>query len=308
MTYHRGERAVQARAALSDRAGASEGAVGDAIPDVAAEFLAAQPLLVLGAADGRGDLWCSALTGPPGFLRTRDPRTLDVGATPHDGDPLAGVLGRGAPPARVGTLAIEPATRRRMRINGTSHPHGGGLRILTEQVYANCPKYIQKREIAPASVRGDGTGEVTPMRTERLSGAQQDLLSRADTFFVATASGTGDTDASHRGGTPGFLRVHSPTLLSWPDYAGNAMFMTLGNLELNPRAGLLVPDWATGGLVRLTGTARVLWEEGAGRRTVEFAVEGVVAAPSGGLLSPGAPQYSRFNPPTGPAAVTGGVR
>ncbi|MFD3685707.1 pyridoxamine 5'-phosphate oxidase family protein [Nocardiopsis sp. NPDC058631] len=312
MTYHRGEREVQARAALSDRAAFSEGAVGDAIPDVAAEFLATQPLLVVGAADDRGDLWCSPVTGPPGFLRAREPRTLDVGATPHTGDPLAGVLGRAAPPVPVGALAIEPATRRRMRINGTASPRGGGLRIATEQVYANCPKYIQKREVLPASPwragPRDGGGAGDPARSQRLTGGQQDLLRRADTFFVATASDTGDTDASHRGGAPGFVRVHSPTLLSWPDYVGNAMFMTLGNLALNPRAGLLVPDWETGGLLWLTGRARVLWGEETGERTVEFAVEGVVDAVSGGLLSPGVPQYSKFNPPVGPAAVTGGVR
>jgi predicted pyridoxine 5'-phosphate oxidase superfamily flavin-nucleotide-binding protein len=285
--YHSGELQVQHRAALTDQAAFSAGAVGREIPGVAADFLAAQPLLVVGAADGRSAVWCS--------LRARDGRTLDVAALPRPGDPLAGVALRG--PARLGAVAIEPATRRRMRVNGTAVRRGDGLRITTEQVFANCPKYIQKRTLSPAPQdRG------APAEGERLTGGQMELLGRSDTFFIATVDSTGDADANHRGGAPGFLRVHSPRLLSWPDYVGNAMFTTLGNLHRDPRAGLLVPDWETGGLLQLTGTARTLWGDDPGDRRIEFAVDRVVAASSGGLRAGGAPQYSRFNPPVAPAA------
>ncbi|PDP87130.1 pyridoxamine 5-phosphate oxidase [Glycomyces fuscus] len=299
--YHPGELEVQHRAALTDQAAFSAGAVRQEIPDVAADFLAAQTLLVVGAADERLDMWCSLLTGPPGFLRARDGHTLDAAALPRPGDPLAGVLGRGSTP--LGAVAIEPATRRRMRINGTAVRHGDGLRIRTAQVFANCPKYIQKRTLSPVPAdRGPVVG------ADRLTEEQVNLLGRADTFFVATADSTGDADANHRGGAPGFLRVHSPTLLSWPDYVGNAMFNTLGNLRLNPRAGLLVPDWETGGLLQLTGTARTLWGDGPGDRRVEFALDRLVAAPSGGLRSEGAPHYSRFNPPIAPTDPRGALR
>ncbi|MFE1169236.1 pyridoxamine 5'-phosphate oxidase family protein [Nocardiopsis sp. NPDC058789] len=294
--YHSGELTVQRRAALTERAAVAEGALHTVIPDVAADFLATQRWLVAGTADARGRVWCSLLTGAPGFLRVRDRGTLDVDALPPPDDPLADVLGRG--PATIGALALEPATRRRMRINGTSSPlpNGSGWRLRVAQVFANCPKYIQKRSPSPAPcadgavVEGDG-----------LTDAQANLVGRADTFFVATTDGSAGADANHRGGAPGFLRVHSPTLLSWPDYVGNAMFTTLGNLWLDSRAGLLVPDWESGGLLRITGAARVLWGAGPGDRTVEFTVHHVVSVSSGGLLSDAPPQYSKFNPPDAPA-------
>ncbi len=301
--YHSGEIAVQRRASLTEHAEVAEGALREDIPDVAAEFLATQRWLVVGAADARGRVWCSLLTGPSGFLRSRDGRTLDIAALPNTGDPLTDVLTSG--PARVGALAIEPGTRRRMRVNGTSTPRAepgaNGLRLRTTQVFANCPKYIQKRTPVPAPAGERGAVE----GSDRLTDAHVDLIHRSDTFYVATTNGSGDADANHRGGAPGFLRAHSPTLLSWPDYTGNAMFNTLGNLWLDPRAGLLVPDWESGGLLHLTGTARVLWGKEPGDRTVEFSVDRVLRAPSGGLLAPGEPQYSKFNPPVTPTAPKG---
>ncbi|MDE3720432.1 pyridoxamine 5'-phosphate oxidase family protein [Nocardiopsis sp. N85] len=291
--YHHGERAVQERAGLADQALFSEGARRREIPEVAADFLAERTWLVVGALDASEDPWCSLLTGPSGFLDAPGPRTLDVASRPAADDPLADALGRDG--TRVGALAIDPATRRRMRINGVSRPHGNGLRVTTDQVYANCPKYIQKRDPAPA-----GSGPPVASRAgTRLTGDQRDLVRRADTFFVATADATGDADANHRGGAPGFVRVHSSTVLSWPDYVGNAMFNTLGNLWVRPRAGLLFPDWGTGAVLRLSGAARIVWDgdpEGTGR-TIEFTVERVVATDAAGLLAPDPPDPSRFNPP-----------
>ncbi|MFL1440154.1 pyridoxamine 5'-phosphate oxidase family protein [Nocardiopsis protaetiae] len=295
--YHPGERAVQERAGLSEQAAFSDGAIRAEIPDVAAAFLAERTSLVVGAVDGGGDPWCTLLGGPPGFVRVLGPRTLEVDALPGAGDPLDGLLGRA--PVRVGMLAIEPQTRRRMRINGVAHPRSGGLRVTTDQVYANCPKYIQKRvpQPPPAGSRG------TPTTGDRLSAEQQRLVEGADTFFVATADPGGATDASHRGGAPGFVRVHSPTRLEWPDYVGNAMFNTLGNLWARPQAGLLFPDWETGGVLHLTGAARIRWD--GTDRSVEFEVERSVSVPGGGLLAPGAPLYSKFNPPVVPASQSG---
>ncbi|MET9797260.1 pyridoxamine 5'-phosphate oxidase family protein [Nocardiopsis alba] len=300
--YHPGEIAVQRRAALSDQAAFSEGAFHEEIPAIAADFLASQRWLVLGAADVRGDVWCSLLTGPPGFLRPHGGRTLDIAALPRPDDPLADVLR--ARPARIGALAIEPGTRRRMRINGTTTPLTGGdtdgLRLETTQVFANCPKYIQRRSPVPSQAEADTTVE-----DDRLTDTQMDLVRRSDTFFIATTDGSGDADANHRGGSPGFLRAHSPTLLRWPDYVGNAMFTTLGNLWLDPRAGLLIPDWESGGLLRLTGTAHVLWGEEPGDRTVEFSIDRVLSTSSAGLIAEGVPHYSKFNPPVLPAVPRG---
>ncbi|MFF7587537.1 pyridoxamine 5'-phosphate oxidase family protein [Kitasatospora purpeofusca] len=303
--YHPGERAVQARAGRTDRADHSGRAVGSTVPAVAARFLTERRVLVVGAADADGRLWATQLSGPAGFLRAPDERTVTVAAHPAEADPLAAALAR---PAEVGTVALDPAARRRMRVNGRSAPDGrGGLVIAAEQVYANCPKYIQRRHPV------DRPGAGTPRRTAAgplLSTAQQLLVSTADTFFVATVGPDGRTDASHRGGNPGFLRVLGPDRLRWPDYAGNNMFMTLGNLEFDPRAGLLLPDWETGGALLITGEARTDWSDPAAaglpgaERVVDLTVTGVVELADATPLSWTEPEYSPANPPASARSVS----
>ncbi|MEU9130056.1 pyridoxamine 5'-phosphate oxidase family protein [Kitasatospora sp. NPDC048540] len=252
--YHRGERAVQRRTGQLERADHVGRSIGAAIPPVAARFLTERRTLVVGAADRAGQLWATTLSGPAGFLRAPDEHTLAVAAGPVAGDPLAEALAGGA---EVGTIALDPAGRRRMRVNGRAVPDGrGGLLIAAEQVYANCPKHIRRRSPhdAPAKAAAATTGTALTL-------PQQLAVGCADTFFVATADPDGKVDASHRGGAPGVLTVHAPDRLSWPEFPGNTMFMTLGNLELNPAAGLLVPDWETGAALLLTGRATVDWAD-----------------------------------------------
>ncbi|MBT2426053.1 pyridoxamine 5'-phosphate oxidase family protein [Streptomyces sp. ISL-112] len=301
--YHQGELTVQHRAGLRAPAAGSLRAIRDAVPDAAAVFLARQPMIVIGAADASGRLWSTLLTGEPGLLGLPDPRTLTIGALPAADDPLGAALRE--PGTRVGMIAIEPATRRRIRLNGTSVPEADGVRVALDQVIGNCPKYLQKREYAV--LPPDRGGRRTAVgRGEALTTVQQLTLATSDSFFVATASPDGDADASHRGGNPGFLQVLSPTRLRWPDYAGNAMFLTLGNLELHPQAGMLVPDWETGDLLQLSGTAHTVWDSAeaaavpGAQRVVEFRVEAVQETRDAVRLRWSDPDFSRFNPPVAP--------
>ncbi|HET6954355.1 MAG TPA: pyridoxamine 5'-phosphate oxidase family protein [Acidimicrobiales bacterium] len=279
--WHDGERAVQQRVGEVHLADRVAGGVGRAVPEVAAAFLAQQPMLVVAAAAPGGDVWTTLLTGPPGFLAVPRPDTLEVAAAPDPGDPLHGVLGGRAP---VGALAIEPATRRRMRLNGRSHPVPDGLRIDLDQVFANCPKHIRPRQVVAAHAR-PGDGGRAWATAAALSDRQADLVAAADTFFLGTTDAAGNADASHRGGDPGFVEVvDGGRRLRFPDYRGNSMYMTLGNLEQEPRAGLLFLDWTTGDVVQVTGRARVRYEVDAAfrarhpraRRAVEVEVASVV--------------------------------
>ncbi|MEU4690955.1 pyridoxamine 5'-phosphate oxidase family protein [Actinoplanes sp. NPDC023714] len=285
-SYHHGELAAQKRAGVVREAAHVAALLGAEIPRVARTFLAAQPMVVVGAAGRDGAVWATMLTGEPGFLAVTGTSSITVAATPAAGDPLHDVL---AGPARVGMIGIEPGTRRRVRMNGTSRPIPGGLRVDMDQVYANCPKYIQKRlpEYEPATPG-------IPRRGDRLTADEMDFVAAADTFFVATTDAEGNADASHRGGNPGFLRALSPAHLRWPDYPGNAMFNTFGNLEVNPRAGLLLPDWSTGALLHLTGTAAVDWD--AAERAVDFTIERVIRIDGASPLRWTDPEFSRFNP------------
>ncbi|UBU11062.1 pyridoxamine 5'-phosphate oxidase family protein [Nonomuraea gerenzanensis] len=285
MARHPGEVAVQRRAGVRlEEHGSSR--TRPELPAVAAAFLRDQRMIVAGAADDLGRLWASVLTGPAGFADVVDDRTMVLHALPAEGDPLHGLF---AAERDLGLLAIEPHTRRRMRVNGTAVQAGQSLVVWTEQVYSNCPKYIQTREPATApgspALLGGGTS---------LAERQQGWIAAADTFFIATRAAGFGADVSHRGGNPGFVRVTGPRSLEFPDYPGNGMFMTLGNLELDPAAGLLFPDWERGETLQLTGRARVEWGE---RPVVRFELDAY--AHLAGLLPAGwsAPGYHRFNPP-----------
>ncbi|MEU7000395.1 pyridoxamine 5'-phosphate oxidase family protein [Nonomuraea sp. NPDC046570] len=284
-TYHHGERAVQQRAGVESQAAHALRAIRGFVPDVAAAFLAEQSMIIVSAADRAGRTWSTLLAGEPGFLRAPDPWTLTVDALPAPEDPLAEVL---AGAVKVGMIAIDFAARRRMRVNGTAEPSGRGLRVQLDQVFANCPKYLQKRQSTPMP-----PGARSVCRGTELTAAQRLALSEADTFFIGTATPDGDADVSHRGGNPGFVQVLSPTHLRWPEYTGNSMFLTLGNLELRPSAGLLVPDWKSGGLLQLTGTARTREDP----RLVDFFVGEVQETTGAVPLRWTDPDYSRFNPP-----------
>lgn len=286
--FHPGARAVQDRLGVRELADHVGRSIGPGIRPVAAAFLEVQPMLVLGAADPAGRMWASLLTGDPGFARATGAHQIAVAGGPREGDPLAGALaGEDVP---VGTIALDPRTRRRMRLNGTARPTPRGFAVVAEQVFSNCPKYLQHREIEAYDHNQPGG----VLRGGRLTDTQQEFIRTADTFFIATVAPDG-VDASHRGGNPGFVRVASPGRLEWRDFPGNNMFMTLGNLEADPRAGLLFVDWTHGTTLQLSGTART--EYTAGERITGFTVEHVVQSDGASPLRWSAPGYSPANPP-----------
>ncbi|GAA2630521.1 pyridoxamine 5'-phosphate oxidase family protein [Actinomadura fulvescens] len=293
MGGHPGEAALQRRMGVT-RDGWGSAGVDAEIPPIAAEFLRQQRLLVLGAADDDGAMWADAVVGPPGFAVPVDARSIAVDRRPALLAPLFADAAR-----EIGMLAIEPPTRRRMRVNGTASGDGDGLLIRTEQVYANCPKYIQTREIV-GDVAGHERGAARTGRS--LTAAQREWIDRADTFFMATHAPGQGTDVSHRGGNPGFVRAAGADRLVWPEYVGNSMYMTLGNLELEPACGLLFVDWENGHTLHLSGRARVDWDAeraaalpGA-RQVVDFDVERVVELPGALPGSWAFGEYHRFNP------------
>ncbi len=95
----------------------------------------------------------------------------------------------------------------------------------------------------------------------------EDLLAlqRCDTLFVASVAPGGMPDASHRGGPPGFVERLADGRLRIPDFPGNSMFNTWGNLALEPRVGMVVPDFAQGRTLQVGGRVELEWgqeEEG----------------------------------------------
>ena len=261
--FHSGEQAVQARVGVQERMlDVGRRVIRPYMPDQHRDFFAQLPFVLVGSVDALGRPWASALVGEPGFMHSPDPTHLEIAARPVPGDPLLQGLVPGAP---LGFLGIELHTRRRNRMNGRVESVAeGGMRVAIEQTVGNCPQYIQGRETEWARDVHD-TMPRGSVALERLDDAALALVRSADTLFVATrapaeGSHAGSADVSHRGGRSGFVRVEDDRTLLVPDFTGNFLFMTFGNLELDPRAGVLFIDFVTGDLLTLTGRAEVVWE------------------------------------------------
>ncbi|TXN31120.1 pyridoxamine 5'-phosphate oxidase family protein [Lacisediminihabitans profunda] len=277
--FHAGELAVQRTAGVArDAARLSSMLEPVALTGGIAGFLSARTFLVVTGRDAGGRLWTSPLVGPPGFLEVLSDTAVAVQAAIPAGDPLHGLVAG----QKIGMTAVEFATRRRVRINGTLTVSGGDLLLVeVEQAYGNCPKYIQQRTLVPGRPHRDGGDPVRLGST--LDPEDRELIRAADTFFLGTANPERGADASHRGGPPGMVRVDERGLW-WPDYPGNNLFNSFGNLAVSPETALLFFDFGTGRTLHLSGTTEIEWgepgrsgDDGHTGRIARFTLQRVVA-------------------------------
>jgi predicted pyridoxine 5'-phosphate oxidase superfamily flavin-nucleotide-binding protein len=278
--FHAGELAVQRRAGVEAKASRLSRMLAPVELDGGiAAFLADRTFAAITARDGDRRLWISPLTGSPGFLRVVSPTTVEVTAAIPPGDPLHG-LGSGQP---VGVVVVDFLARRRARINGTlADASDRQLVVEVEQAYGNCPQYIQQRLLVAEPLMAAPAGGVRRGRV--LSADDVALIRGADTFFLGTTHPERGNDASHRGGAKGFVRVEGDGLW-WPDYPGNNMYNSFGNLASDPEAAVLFADFRTGRTLHLSGSAVIEWDDPAppgadghtGRRA-RFTVGELVAA------------------------------
>lgn len=284
--WHAGERQLQEKVGVAERMEVlGQKMIRDHMPEQHREFFQRLPFMIAGAVDRTGQPWATLIEGEEGFVTSPDPRQLSFDLAAMALDPLdPAIAGLGAGDA-VGLLGIELHTRRRNRINGQIRQASAQrLEIAVEHSFGNCPQYIQLRHYRRVQARGG----------ERLDASELDVRSakmirRADTFFVASYvehdGGCRAVDVSHRGGRAGFVRVEG-NRLTIPDYAGNLAFNTLGNLSVNPRAGLLFIDFATGDVLQLGGRAEVILDSplieafAGAERLWTFDVEQVVLRPA----------------------------
>lgn len=302
--WHRGERAVQDLLGERAEADAVAGGIGAELPEVARAFLRRQRFVALAAADDAARVWVTVLAGDAGFVQAPTPGRVRFATTVDEDDPLAGLR---RAPAPVGLLAIEPASRRRMRVNGRARPGrrpdgGDALVVDVEQALSNCPRFIQQRE--PSGEPRATVAAAPATAGDALSAGDRGMIRAADTLFIGTVGPDGHADASHRGGSPGFVVVDGPRRLRFGDYAGNSMYMTLGNLHTDPRVGLVFVDWTTGDLLHVSGTAAIDFDADraaaafpGARRVLTVDVEAVVRRPGRLPFTWTPPVPSRHNPP-----------
>lgn len=227
------------------------------MPDQHREFYAQLPFVILGAVDQQGDVWATIRTGEPGFMNSPTPPILHINLQAQPNDPADEGL---QPGNAIGMLGMELHTRRRNRMNGNVlRKLDDGIEIGVTQAYGNCPRYINLRQYGFVDGVEDTLVDVT-VTDARV----RQMITTADSFYVATyveRDGQNQVDASHRGGKPGFVRMDEDGTLTIPDFNGNLFFNTLGNILLNPRAGLLFIDFHSGDLLQMSGSAEVLLDD-----------------------------------------------
>ncbi|MEO1160812.1 MAG: pyridoxamine 5'-phosphate oxidase family protein [Pseudomonadota bacterium] len=296
--YHGGEIAVQEQAGVREVADRLSQMIRPAMPDQHRAFFEMLPFVVIGLTDERGRPWSTLCVGEPGFISSPDDTTLRIASAPLLAQELGLQVKSGD---KIGLLGIELPTRRRNRINGMIADAGAdGFAVRVEQSFGNCPQYIQTRSVEPRETGPAGNASKV-QRSESLTSEAAALIRQSDTFYISSrtskfsARPSSGIDVSHRGGRPGFVKADAGNTLSFPDFSGNRLFNTLGNIADDGRVGMVFPDFETGNLLSLTGRARIVWDgkrlqgfEGA-QRLVDVQVDEMVHARSllplaGGLM------------------------
>lgn len=121
----------------------------------------------------------------------------------------------------------------------------------------NCPKYLNKKEIIASLPDPKLVSNSLPLREEAIK-----LLAKADLFFVSSSNQGRSMGTNYRGGSPGFVRLVSNdangVTLAYPEYSGNRLYQTLGNLRTTPRAGFVFPDFDSGDVLYITSSTEIL--------------------------------------------------
>ncbi|MFD6157376.1 pyridoxamine 5'-phosphate oxidase family protein [Nocardia sp. NPDC060256] len=250
-------------------------------------WMAESPLLALGTVDAHDRVWTTVLGGDAGVVRPVAAGVLGVNARSREPlmgfDPVlealfaghdlrdGGIARHPGDGKLVGGLAIDLETRSRVKISGrvlggavvatdpqAETPAGVQLAVAVEESLGNCPKYLNRKSVRPHDSSPTLVSEQIPLVPEAI-----DLIGRSDLFAISSRHGTASMDTNVRGGSPGFVRVLANSAaagvtLVYPEYSGNRLFQTLGNLRADPAVGVTFPDVETGAVLYLSGRADVL--------------------------------------------------
>ena len=312
--FHEGEIGLQQAAGMQEHVMSyAPTFVRNYMPDQHREFYTNLPFLVGAARDPTGAMWSTLLEKPPNdsnnayFVTSPNDRILHIQSQPVPGDALYNAFSL-QEETDLGILGIELETKRRNRVNGRAIIDlKGGLKFVVDQSFGNCPQYIKPRtnwyrEVGVESIKVPPQVEnstETQIFSNYLTPDQVQQIHSAETVFTASGyRGQGEdvrfgNDASHRGGPPGFMRVDETEVkddgrarqtIVWTEYPGNNHFNTLGNIVMDPRVGISIPQFATGGILQVSGTATVeMGKLQDGGRKVRLLVSAVNELPAGSL-------------------------
>ncbi|MGF0311407.1 pyridoxamine 5'-phosphate oxidase family protein [Rhodococcus sp. IEGM1428] len=254
------------------------------LPAAYGPWMSRSPLVALGTTGVDDRVWTTLLGGAPGtataaadgVLRLRFQAQLE----PHTADPVLEILLRDEQPngrgRLVSGLVMDLEHRGRVKIAGrildgivavkstkTTTSENDGLtdvlaNIAVDETLGNCPKYLNKRAITPYESSPQLISDSLPLPAEALN-----IIDKSDTLLISSRHGAESMDTNIRGGAPGFVRVFSNSeaegvTLVYPEYSGNRLYQTLGNITSDRAVGVTFPDFDTGDVLYLSGSAEVL--------------------------------------------------
>ncbi|KAL9127131.1 MAG: hypothetical protein Q9217_003939 [Psora testacea] len=286
-------------------------------------------LFALGILDDQGRPWTTLLGGQPGFARSLGQSIVGlktVAARRYD--PVLDILLRptqtakeaeaGNFPKDFSALGIHLATRDRIKLLGrmlAGGTVGNGsedkgsqsdvaeiqLIFAIEGSLGNCPKYLNEKDIILTVPKPLCLSDTLPLGEVALR-----LLAKADMLFI-TSYHPSHMSTNHRGGPSGFIRVEkndtSGVILVYPEYSGNRLYQTLGNLYLDPRAGIVVPDFDSGDVLYMTGATKILVGKDAANTlprsnlAVQFRIDAARYVQNGLAFRGMSGERSPYNPP-----------
>lgn len=257
--YHTGEREIQQRVGevlIANRNGA---VITNTIIKGAINFIEKQPMAIVSSRNLLGEVWATVLIGNFGFTKVPHPNAVVFDKNMITSNPNDIFFENITLTDHIGTLFIELDTRRRFRINGKCKLKESKIEVTIDEAFPNCPKYIQRRMISLPE-HFNISAPIT-MEGNELTLNEKNWISNADTFFVGSSSGSGKLDINHRGGKPGFIEILDNATLKIPDYQGNSLYNTLGNIVQNPNVGLVFTDFIKKQTLQLTGKAELFFDQ-----------------------------------------------
>lgn len=238
LNYHSGQIAVQEEANTRPLADHLANWVGPV-----AEFATGSDMFLLAAPGEDEALHFTVLSGPAPLVSVAGPAALRLEFPGSGPAPV---------PGRVGGLAINFALSRRARVNGELQACGRDIELHADETFTLCRKYL-----APSLSLGS---EVHSGPVAREEMALDDpyitrLLAGAETSFLASAAPDGAPDVAHRGGPAGFIELDAASrTLSWPEFVGDGVFKSAGNVRATGKVTLLVLDSESGDGAEFVGT------------------------------------------------------
>ncbi len=257
--FHQGQLAVQKITGEQEIAKMRIPMISSSLHPRSTAFIEHQVLAFLGSEDSNGALWLSLIVGEQGFITVPSLQEIKINLSKIRSNKEDIFFTNIKTNPTVGLLFHEAARRARYRAWGKVNEIEGYLSFDIKMGYPSCPKHIQ-REVIEVSEKST---DLSPQYENGtiLGESEKAWILSSHTFFISTQTKKGDIESSHRGGNPGFIDILDNGLIRVPDYLGNSMFSTLGNIYENPKAALLFIDYDKGETLQLSGIAELQFNQ-----------------------------------------------